>query len=134
MRKYAKLAPNKRRSAFMPLSIDLRKRVISAVDSGVRITKVAESFKVSRRVIYQWLDLRKKAHSLAPKSGYHKGHRAKITDWETFKIFVETNKHRTVKGMIIEWQKINNRTISESAMERSLKKIGYTSKKNFWVP
>lgn len=68
-----------------------------------------------------------------PKAGYQKGHSHKITDWDAFKIFIEANKHRTVKGIIVEWEKDNKNTVSESAMERWLKKIGYTSKKNFWV-
>ena len=118
---------------MIPLSIDLRERVIAAVESGMRPTQAAKTFNVSRRVIYNWLDLRSKTNSLAPKSGYQKGHSHKVTDWESFKIFVETNKHRTVKGMIVEWQKANNKIISESAMERSLKKIDYTSKKNIWL-
>ena len=115
----------------MALSIDLRMRVIEAVDNGVHIDDAAKTFKVSRRVIYNWLELRKETNSLAPKAGYQKGHSHKVTDWESFRKFVEANKHRTVKGMIVEWEKLNNDTVSESAMENWLKKIDYTSKKNF---
>jgi transposase len=117
----------------MALSIDLRKRVIAAVDGGMRITDAAKTFQVGRRLIYTWLDLRKRTNSLSPKSGYQKGHSHKITDWDEFRKFIEKNSHRTVKGMIVEWTKANNNTVSESAMERWLKKIGYTSKKNFWI-
>jgi transposase len=115
------------------MSTDLRERVITAVDNNMRITEAGKVFRVSRRVIYKWLDLRKETGSLAPKTGYQKGHSHKITDLDAFKIFVEANKHRTVKGMIVEWEKLNATTISESSMERTLKKIHYTSKKNFWV-
>lgn len=117
----------------MALSIDLRERVIAAIDGGMRPTDAAKTFKICRKAIYNWLELRKKTSSLAPKSGYQKGHSHKITDWEAFKIFVEANKYRTVKGIIVEWEKANNKTISESAMENALKKINYTSKKNVWV-
>lgn len=117
----------------MPLSVDLRERVIAAVDRGVSITEVAKVFKVSRRVIYNWLDLKQTTKSLAPKAGYQRGHSHKIKDLDQFKIFVEANKYRTIKGMIVEWQKLNNNTISETVMERYLKKSNYTSKKNFWV-
>jgi len=115
----------------MPFSVDLRERVIAAVDNNIPVTKVVDIFKVSRRVIYEWLELRKKTGSLEPKSGYQNGHSHKITNWDAFRIFVEANKHKTIKGMAIEWKKSNNEIISISAMRRSLKKIGYTSKKNF---
>lgn len=117
----------------MPLSIDLRKRVIAAVDDGMRITDAAKSFQICRKTIYHWLNLRKKTNNIAPKSGYQKGHSHKITDWNQFKEFVKINRHSTVAKMAIEWEKITNVRVSVSVMLRALKKIGYTSKKNFWL-
>lgn len=117
----------------MALSIDLRKRVIAAVDNGMRITDTAKSFQVSRKGIYRWLNLRKETNSLAPKSGYQKGHSHKITDWVKFEKFAKKHRHLIVRKMVIEWEKITHVHMSESVMKRALKKIGYTSKKNFWV-
>jgi len=117
----------------MTLSVDLRKRVILAVDDGEDITKVAQTFKVSRRTIYYWLNLRSKANSLVPKTGYQRGHSHKIKNWDQFKKFAETNKHSTLKIMKSEWEKSTGETISKSVLQRALNKIGYTSKKNFWV-
>ena len=117
----------------MALSVDLRKRVIAAIEDGMRITDAAKSFQVGRKSIYRWLDLRKETASLAPKSGYQNGHSHKITDWEKFKKFANEYRHLTAPKMIIEWKKITNVDMSESVMQRALKKIGYTSKKNFWI-
>jgi transposase len=114
-----------------PLSIDLRKRVIEATDSGMHIDQAVKVFKVCRRVIYNWLELRKKTNSLAPKSGYQNGHSHKITDWEQFKVFAEANRQRTIPQMVIEWQQLTGISASESVIGKALKKIGYTSKKNF---
>ena len=72
----------------MVYSIDLRKRVIAAIDNGMRITEAAKIFKVCRSVIYDWQDLFKTTNNIAPKSGYQKGHSSKITDWDQFKLFV----------------------------------------------
>ena len=44
----------------MPLSIDLRERVIGAIDGGMRKSKAAIIFKVCRRVIYKWLEFTQK--------------------------------------------------------------------------
>ncbi len=66
------------------LSVDLRERVVAAVDDGTRVIEAAKLFKVCDRVIYQWLKLRKKTNSLKPITNHHTGHRAKIKDWDTF--------------------------------------------------
>lgn len=115
----------------MPLSIDLRRRVIAAIADDIRIVKIAKIFKVSRRVIYNWIDLQKQTNNLMPKTGYQKGHSHKIMDWEQFKSFVEKHKECTIPKMIVEWKNLTNISVSPSSMSRALKKINYTSKKNF---
>jgi transposase len=117
----------------MAFSIDLRKRVIAAVDDGMRITDAAKLFTVKRRAIYRWLNLRKETGGIEAKSGYQKGHSHKITDWEKFKEFARINRHLTSSKMALEWEKVTNVKISDSVIQRALKKIGYTSKKNFWI-
>ena len=117
----------------MALSIDLRRRVIAAVDDNIRISKVAKTFKVSRKVIYNWLELRNKCNSLLPKTGYQKGHSHKIHDLDKFRSFVEKYKYCTANKMITAWEKLMGVSMSETVMGRYLKKIGYTSKKNVWL-
>lgn len=113
----------------MAFSIDLRERVISAIENDMRITDAVKIFKVSRRVIYEWLELRKATGSLAPKAGYQKGHSHKITDWEKFKAFANENRQSNSPQMIIAWEKLTGVKVSESVMLRGLKKINFTAKK-----
>jgi len=113
----------------MPYSIDLRKRVIAAIDENMHVDEAVKTFKVSRRVIYEWLELRKKTGSLKPKFGYQKGHSHKIKDWDQFKSFAEKHKQYTAPQMIISWEKFTGVKVSENVMQRALNKIGYTSKK-----
>lgn len=114
----------------MPMSIDLRKRVISAVDEGMHKDEASRVFKVCSRAIYKWLALREATGSLEPKTGYQKGHSHKITDWIAFKSFVEANKTYASPILRKKWKEITGVEMSESAMLRALKKIDYTSKKN----
>lgn len=111
-------------------SLDLRKRVMDAISKGTRPTVVAKTFDISRTAVYDWKNLLKETNSLRPKSGFQKGHSHKITNWEEFKSFVEKHGNLTVKMMIAEWMKLKNQNISESTMERALRSIGFTSKKN----
>lgn len=113
----------------MALSFDLRKRVIEAVDNGIAITKIAKIFQVSRRVIYKWLVLRKTTGSIKAKAGYQKGHSHKITDWDQFKIFVESKKQCSIPQMMVAWKEFTGVSISQPVMWRCLQKINYTSKK-----
>ena len=117
----------------MAFSIDLRERVIAAINEGMRITEAAKTFKVCRSVIYDWQKLLKTTNNIAPKTGYQKGHSHKITDWEKFKEFAEKHKHCASPQMRIEWKKLTNVDMSESVMLRALKKIGYTAKKKLLV-
>jgi transposase len=113
----------------MIFSIDLRERVIAAVDAGVHIVDVARLFQVGRRTIYRWLDLRKDTNNLAAKSGYQKGHSHKITDWEKFREFAKNNSTLSSEKMALEWEKLTGVQISDTTIQQALKKIDYTSKK-----
>lgn len=118
---------------MLPLSIDLRTRVISAIKEGMHINDAVKIFNVSRRAIYSWLNLLKETNNLEPKSDYQNGHSHKITDWDAFRIFAQKNAGKTVKEMVLEWEKLNNSTISKSTIERALKKINYTFKKKLSI-
>lgn len=117
----------------MVFSIDLRKRVIAAVDDGMHVDEAAKVFKVCRRVIYNWLLLRIVTSSLMPKSGYQHGHSHKITDLDQFKIFAEKHNHCTARQMKTEWTILTGIDVSETVILRTLKKIGYTFKKKHFV-
>jgi transposase len=113
----------------VPFSIDLRKRVISSIDEGMSIENASNLFKISGRVIYKWLDLREEYKSLTPKSGYQKGHSHKLKDLDAFKDFVENNKYCTISEMKSKWFELKAQSISNTTIQRTLKKIGYTFKK-----
>jgi putative transposase len=50
-----------------PLSVDLRERVLAAVDAGEMVARVARRFGVTRPTIYSWLALRDETGSLRPR-------------------------------------------------------------------
>jgi len=113
----------------MAFSLDLRERVIAAVDNGFHVDKVKEIFKISRRVIYEWLELRRETGSLAAKTGFQKGHSHKITNWDQFKDFAHTNQQCTSYQMIAKWENLTGVNMSQSVILRALKKINFSFKK-----
>lgn len=114
-------------------SLDLRQRVIEAIDKGMSQIEAANLFNVNRRTIYSWLQLRLKTNSLAPKEGYQKGHSHKITDWDEFEKFVEENKFLTGNEMLEKWKALKNVDMGVDVIYEGLIKIGYTLKKKRFV-
>ena len=119
----------------MIYSVDLRERAIELVDSGKKKSTVALLLKLSRRVIYLWLELREKTGDLKPKSGYQKGHSHRINDWKLFEKFAHQNKDSTTEQMAKKWSELTSQPTSDSVIGRGLKKIGFTfKKKRFIIP
>lgn len=50
-------------------SLDLRERVMSDFDKGMSVEAVARKYSISRRVIFQWRDLRDETGELTPRKG-----------------------------------------------------------------
>ncbi|WP_341791808.1 IS630 transposase-related protein [Rickettsia endosymbiont of Gonocerus acuteangulatus] len=70
-------------------AIELRLRVIKAVEAGIRISKVSKLFNVSRDTIYKWKKLKDKQGTLEAATGYQKGHSHKIKDSESFNVIAK---------------------------------------------
>jgi transposase len=112
-----------------PFSVDLRKRVVKAVNDGVKVSVVSERFQIGTRVIYYWLKLYRLTNDLEPKTGYQKGRDPRIKDWEEFKNFAQENRNCTIEQMKYKWDSFKNTIVAKSVIERGLRKIGFTSKK-----
>jgi transposase len=112
-----------------PYSYDLRKKVIEAIDGGMKKTQVSKIFKISRNTINLWLQRRKETGEYQAKYGYQQGYNSKIPDLEQFKQFARKYGSKTQEEMAELWlEKISDKTIG-----KALKKIGFTRKKNLRV-
>ena len=113
----------------MIFSLDLRERVVDAIKNKMHVHEAVKLFKVSQRVIYNWIRLDKTTGNLSPKTGYQKGHSHKIVDWGQFKEFATNNKDFTAEKMAIKWTEVTNEKISKTTILKALKTIGFTFKK-----
>lgn len=117
----------------MAFSIDLRTRVIAAVNNKMSILQAAKVFQVSERAIHNWLKLLKTTGSLAKKIDYESGPKPKITDLDALRKFVIANYQMTAKGMRVEWETLTGVTMCDTVMEKALKKIGFSIKKKRFI-
>ena len=107
----------------MPYSVDLRKKIVSAIKNGMSQTDAANIFNVARRTIYSWLSLQEETGSLEPQTGFQKGHSHGITDLDKFKKFVDEHADYTQEEMAEHF------SVGSSTIGRALKKIAYARKK-----
>lgn len=108
-----------------PYSYDLRRKVIQAIDNGMRKSEASRVFGLSRNTIDLWLKRRETTHEFQAHTGYQKGSRHKITDWDWFGEFALAHGELTQAQMAEVWEeKVSRQTIS-----RGLKKINFTRKK-----
>ncbi len=105
-------------------SLDLRKRVVQAVKSGLNKKKVVKQFQVSMSTVNRWCRL-DKTDQLAPKTNWRKGHSQIIKDYEALAKFVDENNHLTHKQMAEKWG-----NISATRIGVHIRRIGYTKKKD----
>jgi transposase len=106
-------------------SQDLRDRVVKARLSGVSVEEVSRMFQVSRDCVYRWLARYQETGSMHPKQrgGYK---RPKIADMKKFEAFAKAHAHSTLAQMKEKWEG----EVSEMSISRTLKRLGWTRKKN----
>jgi transposase len=107
-------------------SEDLRIRVLAEFDKKqLKISEIVSLFNIDQKTIYRWRKQRKDVGNISPKKNYQNGHSHKITDLESFQMFVVNHSDLTTKEMAIQWGNISATTI-----RRWLKKMNFTFKKN----
>ena len=107
----------------MPYSLDLRKRVVAAVHSGMKKVEVCELYDVCKQTLYNWLLLEKEQGHLEPITGFQKGHSHGIKDVEAFKRYVDKHPDYTQEEIADYF------SVGSSTVGRTLKKVGYSGKK-----
>lgn len=108
-----------------PYSQDLRQKAIEAIESGSSFLSVSRSFNVNRNTLSDWYRRYEQTGDYSPKQGYQQGHSHRITDWEEFRAFVREHGEKTQAEMAEAWPG----EMSEDAVRRGLRKIGFTRKK-----
>lgn len=112
-----------------PYPYELRSRVMLALESKMPVSKIIKIFKICRDTVYKWKNIKEATGDVKAKTGYQDGnHRRKIKDNQVFLEFIKTNEGKTIKDLSLLMK------VSPSTIQRSLKRINYTYKKNLLSP
>ena len=111
-----------------PISEDLRSRVLKMYRGGKTAAEAAAHFGVCGRSVYRWDKQEKERGTLA--SGHARsGRKSKIVVDERFEQFAKVTATKTLQAMADYWNQQAEEQVSQMAMCRAVKKLGYTRKK-----
>ena len=117
-------------------SMDLRERVLAAVDRTTPRKEVVRTLGVSEPTIRRYLRLRRETGSVAPKPPPKR----------TFSIGQSVEQRRVLWKQLEEhddatlerhcqlWESKQKVKVSISTMSRAIRRLGWTLKKRVWVP
>jgi transposase len=108
----------------MAYSTDFRERVLQHCDEGETATHIAELFKISRNTIKKWQDLRTQTGSLQKPPLTRS---FKKLDPQKVKEFFDA------KPDALQREAAEAFGVAKTAIQKTLRKIGYTRKKNVLI-
>lgn len=113
----------------MSYSVDLRTRVLAAVDQGMCRRDVVATFQVSEGSIKRWLTRRRTGETLTPQVS--SGRRARITpaQYPALVAQLEADPDATLAIHVQQWQACHGVVVSRWAMSRAIRAAGWTRKK-----
>ncbi len=112
----------------MPISLDLRERVVSARRNGEgTIAEIASRFAVSTSSVKRWSRLARESGSPAPRP--HGGGRARSVDDEQVLVIIEEEPDATIAETTTAYNAWMDASASTSAISRAFKRLGITRKK-----
>jgi putative transposase len=112
-----------------PYSMDLRDRVIQAIEAGHSQSAVANILKIGRRTVVRYVEVWRTTGHVAPKKfGGHKKHKL-AEHADTVQALVKAEPDQTLAELQAKLEKVKIK-VSASAIDRFLKASKITYKKN----
>ena len=117
-------------------SLDLRLKVLDAVDRGIPRKEVVRTFGVSMPTLERYLRRRRQGGNLAPKPSPGRTPSICATVEERRMLWeqLEENNEATLERHCELWEGKGKARVSVSTMSRAVRKLGWTFKKSRWVP
>ena len=119
----------------MAYSLDLRERVLAAVDGGLSRTQAARRFQVGRATITTWVTLRRQSGSLAAQSPPGRPRTIGASDAEALWAQLDAQPAATLPEHVRLWTAQHpDQPLSTATMSRAIQRLGWTRKKSHSAP
>jgi transposase len=111
-------------------SVDLRERLLGAIDAGLSQAEASRLFGVGTSTITRWRQQRRTTGSLAPQP--RPGRRPAIGPAQTAALQAQVAQHpdATLAEHCAQWARDQGVTLSVAGMSRALRRLGITLKKS----
>jgi transposase len=115
-------------------SVDLRQRVLAALERGMARHEVVTTFQVSLATLKRWLRLQRAAEDLTPKAPT--GRQRTIASGHETALWAQLEAHAdaTLAEHTRLWNAAQGMAVSERTVSRAITRLGWTRKKRQWVP
>ena len=118
----------------MAYSLDLRKRVLAALERGMEVDEAVSTFQVGRSTIFRWQAQQRTTGTLMARTspgrtrliaeGAEAGLRAQL----------EQQPDATLAQHVAAWSDTDHPSVSVATMARAIARVGWTRKKRLLVP
>jgi transposase len=117
-------------------SLDLRLKVLDALDRGITRREVVRTFGISMPTLERYLRRRRQSGDLAPKPSPGRTPSICATAEERRMLWeqLEENNEATLERHCELWEGKGKARVSVSTMSRAVRKLGWTFKKRVWEP
>ena len=116
--------------------MDLRERVLAAVDRGTPRKEIVRTLSVSEPTIRRYLRLRRETGSVAPKPPPKRTFSIGQSVEQRRALWKQLEEHydATLERHCLLWDRKQGVKVSISTMSRAIRSLGWTLKKRVWVP
>jgi transposase len=117
-------------------SMDLRERVLAAVDRATPRKEIVRTLGVSEPTIRRYLRLRRETGSVAPKPPPKRPFSIGQSVEQRRALWKQLEEHEdaTLEKHCQLWESKQGDKVSISTMSRAIRRLGWTLKKRVWVP
>lgn len=105
-------------------SLDLRLRVLGAIDGGMSKMQAHQTFKISRSTIDDWLPLREQTGSVQAAAREGRRGRRGLGAQGAFGAFAVRHQHCTLEQMRLAWHDQTQQRVSRMSFSRALRHHG----------
>lgn len=111
------------------LSLDLRQRILTALEAGDERAQIAIRFDVSQSSVYRIQRQWKSQGDLSPKKRPGRGHALKDEELPTLETLVQQQADPTGASLAQAWQQAGGKRVGLSTMHRALHRLKFSYKK-----
>jgi transposase len=118
----------------MAYSLDLRKRVLAALERGMEVDEAASTFQVGRSTIFRWQAQQRTTGTLAARTS--PGRRRLIAEGAeaALRAHLEQQPDATLAQHVAAWSATDHPPVSVATMARAIARVGWTRKKRHSTP